>query len=80
MVIKKVIFTFIFSLIISYLIIGYLNSNLFVIIDWIEGVTIADKLREYYIRTFSSNISLSLPISLIPTYLVYKKTKNKTTE
>lgn len=80
MVIKKVIFTFIFSLIISYLIIGYLNSNLFVIIDWIEGVTIADKLREYYIRTFSSNISLSLPISLISTYLVYKKTKNKTTE
>lgn len=48
MVIKKVIFTFIFSLIISYLIIGYLNSNLFVIIDWIEGVTIIDKLREYY--------------------------------
>lgn len=80
MVIKKVIFTFIFSLIISYLIIGYLNSNLFVIIDWIEGVTIIDKLREYYIRTFSSNISLSLPISLIPTYLVYKKTKNKTME
>lgn len=80
MVIKKVIFTFIFSLIISYLIIGYLNSNLFVIIDWIEGVTIIDKLREYYIMTFSSNISLSLPISLIPTYLVYKKTKNKTME
>lgn len=80
MVIKKVIFTFIFSLIISYLIIGYLNFNLFVIIDWIEGVTIIDKLREYYIRTFSSNISLSLPISLIPTYLVYKKTKNKTME
>lgn len=80
MVIKKVIFTLIFSLIISYLIIGYLNSNLFVIIDWIEGVTIIDKLREYYIRTFSSNISLSLPISLIPTYLVYKKTKNKTME
>ena len=80
MVIKKVIFTFIFSLIISYLIIGYLNFNLFVIIDWIEGVTIIDKLREYYIMTFSSNISLSLPISLIPTYLVYKKTKNKTME
>ncbi|MDU5109313.1 MAG: hypothetical protein E6248_02620 [Clostridium sp.] len=80
MVSKKVIFTFIFSLIISYLIIGYLNSNLFVIIDWIEGVTIVDKLREYYIRTFSSNISLSLPISLILTYIVYKKTKNKTME
>lgn len=80
MVNKKTIFTFIFSLIISYLIIGYLNSNLFVAIDWIERVTIIDKLREYYIRTFWSNISLSLPLSLIPTYLVYKNTKNKTME
>lgn len=80
MVSKRVVFTFILSLIISYLIIGYLNSNLFVVIDWIEGVTIVDKLREYYIRTFSSNIALSLPLSLILTYLVYKKTKNKTME
>lgn len=77
---KRGIFTFIFSLIISYLIIGYLNSNLFVVIDWVEGVTIVDKLKEYYIRTFSSNIALSLPISLILTYLIYKRTKNKTME
>lgn len=80
MVNKRVIFTFIFSLIISYLIIGYLNSNLFVVIDWVEGVIIVDKLKEYYIRTFSSNIYFSLPISLILTYLVYKKIKNKTME
>ena len=70
---KKVILTFIISLIISYLIIGYLGSNLFVAIDWIDGVTLADKLREYYIRTFGSNISLAFPISLIPTYIVYKR-------
>ena len=62
---KKVILTFIISLIISYLIIGYLGSNLFVSIHWIENVTLADKLKEYYIRTFPSNISLSLPLSLI---------------
>lgn len=77
MVNKRTIFTFIFSLIISYIIIGYINSNLFVVIDWIEGVTIIDKLREYYIRTFWSNMPLSLPLSLIPTYLVYKNTKRK---
>lgn len=71
---KKVILTFIISLIISYLIIGYLGSNLFVSIDWIENVTLADKLREYYIRTFSYNISFSLPISLIISYITFKKT------
>lgn len=71
---KKVILTFIISLIISYLIIGYLGSNLFVSIDWIEKVTLTDKLREYYIRTFSYNISFSLPISLIISYITFKKT------
>lgn len=71
---KKVILTFIISLIISYLIIGYLSSNLFVNIHWIESVSLYDKLREYYIRTFLSNISFALPISLIISYITFKKT------
>lgn len=71
---KKTILTFIISLIFSYLIIGYLASNLFVSIHWIENVTLYDKLREYYIRTFLYNISFSLPISLIISYITFKKT------
>lgn len=70
---RKIILTFIISLIISYLIVGYLGSNLFVAIHWIEYVTLIDKLREFYIRTFWSNISFALPLALISTFIVYKK-------
>lgn len=70
---RKIILTFIVSLIISYLIVGYLGSNLFVAIHWIEDVTLIDKLREFYIRTFWSNISFALPLALISTFIVYKK-------
>ena len=74
---KKVILTFIIYFIISYLFIGYLNSNLFVAIHWVEDVTLTDKLREFYVRTFVDNISLALPISLILTYISFKESKRK---
>ena len=70
---RKIILTFIISLTISYIIVGYLGSNLFVAIHWIEDVTLVQKLREYYIRTFGANISFSLIPALITTLIVYKK-------
>lgn len=67
---KKVVITFIISLIIAYLIVGYLKSNVGVAIDWVKGVTLIQKLNEYYIRTFWDNIILSLVVAVIPTLIV----------
>ena len=69
---KKVIITFIISLIIAYPIVGYLKSNVGVAIHWVENITLIQKLNEYYIRTFWDNIILSSIVAVIPTFIVLK--------
>lgn len=67
---------FIISLIVSYLIVGYAKSTMFVWIHWTEEATVFDKLKEYYIRTFSINIIPSIILALIATLIIidiYKK-------
>ncbi|MDD7794144.1 hypothetical protein [Clostridium sp. 'White wine YQ'] len=76
----KVIITFISSLIITYLIVGYVKSTVFAAIHWIEGVTIWDKLREYYIRTFDQNIIPAIILAVLLTafimYVGRKRNRN----
>jgi hypothetical protein len=67
---KKVIITFIISFIVSYLIVGYAVNSMFVGIKWIEDITIWGKLREYYVRTASSNILPALILSIISTCII----------
>lgn len=72
----KIIGTFISSLIVSYLIVGYAKSTMLVSIHWAEEATVFDKLKEYYIRTFAINIIPSIIIALISTITIvdiYKK-------
>ncbi|MFL0270159.1 hypothetical protein [Candidatus Clostridium radicumherbarum] len=73
----KVIITFIISLIIAFFLVGYTRNSMFVKIDWVAGATIWDKFREYYIRTFSSNILPSLIIALIPTFILFTVHRTK---
>lgn len=68
--ITKVIITFIISFIIAYFFVGYVINTMFVAIHWIEDVTILDKLREYYIRTFSINIMPAFTIATISTIII----------
>ena len=75
--ILKVSITFIISFVIAYLIGGYLKNTMFVSIHWVEDVTVYDKLREYYIRTASSNVILSFIIAMIPTAIVGLSKKKK---
>ena len=73
---SKVIITFIISLIIAFFLVGYVMNTMFVRIDWVEGVTIWQKFREYYIRTFFSNITPAFIIAIISTAIIslaYKK-------
>lgn len=66
----KVFITFIISFVIAYLIVGYIKNGMFVGIKWEESVTIWDKLKEYYVRTASTNIIITLIISIIPTLII----------
>lgn len=66
----KVIITFVLSFIIAFFIVGYIKNTMFVAIHWVEGVTIWDKFREYYIRTFSANIIPSFIIAIIFTIIM----------
>lgn len=73
---SKVIITFIISFIIAFFLVGYVMNVMFVSIDWVEGVTIWQKFREYYIRTFFSNIIPAFIIAIVSTILIslaYKK-------
>lgn len=73
----KVIITFILSLIISFFIVGYIKNTMFVAIDWVKGVTIWDKFREYYLRTFSANIIPSFVIAIISTSVISFVNRNR---
>lgn len=66
----KTILTFIISIIISYVVVGYLGNNIFAQIHWDESATLLDKFREYYIRTFSVNIIPALILAIITTALI----------
>ena len=70
--------TFIISLIIGYIITGYIGNTCFVCIDWVVKPTLWQIIREYYIRTFLYNIIPALIMAIIPTvtvYLIKKKSK-----
>ncbi|WP_055668608.1 hypothetical protein [Desnuesiella massiliensis] len=68
----KAILTFIISLFVTYLIVGYIANNVFAHIRWDESATSLDKFREYYIRTFSVNIIPTLILAIIPTALIMR--------
>jgi len=67
---KKTILIFIISFIFAFIIVGYVRNTLFVLIDWIDDVTIWQKLNEYYVRTFFSNIIPSFIIAIVSTFLI----------
>lgn len=52
-----------------------MGSNVGVSIDWVEDVTLMQKLNEYYIRTFLNNIIISSIVAVIPTFIVGKLNK-----
>lgn len=68
--IVKVIITFIISFIISYLLVGYVANTIFAQIHWVEGATIWDKLREYYIRTAPFNIKPTFILAILSTIVI----------
>ncbi|MBL4931219.1 hypothetical protein [Clostridium paridis] len=74
----KVIVTFISSLLCTYLIVGYVKSTVFAAIHWVEGVTIWDKLREYYVRTFNQNIIPSIILAVLLTAFIMLIRRKKT--
>ncbi|GFZ32968.1 hypothetical protein CSC2_34940 [Clostridium zeae] len=71
----RIFLTFIITFLISYLIVGYIANNVFAQIHWDESATFLDKLKEYYIRTFSINIIPTLIFAAISTTLLTKKAK-----
>ncbi|WP_238886221.1 hypothetical protein [Clostridium sp. YIM B02551] len=73
----KVIVTFISSLLCTYLIVGYVKSTVFAAIHWVEGVTIWDKLREYYVRTFNQNIIPSIILAVLLTTFIMRIRRKK---
>lgn len=74
---SKILITFVISFIIAFFIVGYVNNAMFVKIYWGEDATVWHKFYEYYIRTFSSNIILTLIISIIFTSIISLVVKNK---
>ena len=73
----RIIKTFIFSLIISYFIVGYIKNTMFVAIDWVEGATIWSKFRWYYIMTYSENILPSFIIAVMFTIVISFRNRNR---
>lgn len=59
---KKLMYVFLISFMVGYMIVGYVINTMFIHIDWVENVTIWQKLKEYYIRTFFQNL---IPTSII---------------
>jgi hypothetical protein len=50
---------------------------MFVAIHWIEDVTVLDKFREYYIRTFSINIMPAFTVATISTIVISFRNTNR---
>ncbi|WP_286907317.1 hypothetical protein [Clostridium sp. UBA1652] len=73
----KTILTFIGSLVVAYIVVGYIANNLFVKIHWNESATALDKFREYYIRTYSVNIIPALILAMILTALTLSRNKKR---
>lgn len=69
-----IIVTFLVSLLATYLLVGYCKNAVLTKIHWVANVTVRQKLREYYIRTFPENIIPTLIIAAIPTILVFAVT------
>lgn len=67
---SKVIITFIVSFIIAFFIVGYVKNTILEDICWNVDATGWDKFREYYIRTFSTNIIPALVIAVVPTGII----------
>lgn len=66
----KYAITFCSTFIVSYLLVGFLHSNVFSKIHWRAEATIWDKLREYYIRTFRYNLLPTLIVTVIFTAII----------
>jgi len=77
---SKVIINFIISFVIAFFIVGYIRNNMFAKIHWVADVTIWDKFREYYVRTFSFNLIPALVIAIVPTIIMLIVNKNKSKE
>jgi len=67
---KNKIITFVVSFVLAFFIVGYVWNTVFVSIHWVEDATIWDKFREYYVRTFFSNIIPAMIIAAVPTAIV----------
>lgn len=52
----KAVITFGVFFMLAFFLVGYVKNNFGVTIDWVDDVTIWDKLRWYYVSTFYSNI------------------------
>lgn len=63
--------------VITYLVVGYIRNEVFVAIDWVDNVTIWQRLNEYYIRTFFGNLIITSILSAIPISIVIGKRKIK---
>jgi len=72
-----IIFIFIIMFCISYMIVGYVLNEMFVVIDWVDDVTIWQKLREYYTRNMSRNFFPSILLAALLTPAVSKVIKIK---
>jgi hypothetical protein len=75
----KSISTFPITLVISYLIVGYIRNTMFIVIDWVPGATIWGKLYVYYIWSFTSNAPATLIVALISTIVISIYIKRKHT-
>ena len=68
----KAIITFFISFIVSLVVVtsvGYVN-NIFVAIDWVENVTLMQKISGYFISCSPIIIILAFIIALIPTGVI----------
>ncbi|MCK5762574.1 MAG: hypothetical protein KAH05_00495 [Clostridiales bacterium] len=66
---KRSIIIFTISFLIAFFIVGYVLSTTFVEIDWVEGATIFNKFKGYYLRNIFSNIIISIIVAGIATII-----------
>jgi len=59
------------------MIVGYVLNEMLVTIDWIDDVTIWQKLQEYYIRNMSRNFFPAIILAALLTATVSKIIKIK---
>lgn len=73
----KIILTFAVWFAIAYLIAGYIINALFAQMQLTEKATVWDNFREYYMRTFSSNIiSFIIAAAAAASVVIYYNRKN----